>query len=106
MKLWKHLLILSSLLAFFISLITLTRRNAFASSFLSNQGVTKVTMRILPCEKEKDENGVEKCKKPKKESEPSRQTIPLVITDNNPEYPGANIFERSLMYIKDLLGIQ
>jgi len=62
-------------------------------------------MRILPCEKEKDENGAEKCKKPKKESEPARQTIPLVITDNNPAYQ-ANIFERSLMYIKDLLGIQ
>lgn len=79
---------------------------AYAKSFLSNTGVTKVTMRVLPCEKEKDEKGVEKCKKPKNDSLPDKQAIPLVLTKkDSSSYPEENVFEKSLQFIKNLFGI-
>ena len=75
---------------FLLSLVLLYFQNfylaqkASASSFTSNQGITEVRMRVLPCEKVKDEKGREKCKK-KGENPDYQKSIPVVFTGSSGE---------------------
>lgn len=62
---------------------TFLKRQARATSFLNNDNITVVSLRVLPCEKETDAaEGKVKCKKKKTDNNPLK-SLPIIISRND-----------------------
>ncbi|PIT89282.1 MAG: hypothetical protein COU27_01160 [Candidatus Levybacteria bacterium CG10_big_fil_rev_8_21_14_0_10_36_7] len=80
----KSILFIGLLSAVFFvigSQIHLTK--AIASSFISSQGITKVTMKVLPCEKYETEESSGKKKCQDKKDDLYAKSAPIVITKDD-----------------------
>lgn len=62
----------------------MNRNRTRASSFLSNDNITRVSLKILSCNEKEDDYDKEKCKKKENESEkPDKKLFPVILSNNS-----------------------